>query len=95
MKRDAITDAEVEIEIARLNATEEVKLAQKEIRIKNRRRCYMAQLRSLEKRGKQLKKMGVTTENMESVLFGEPFEDQTDVRYGYATECRKDSLFAC
>lgn len=75
MKREAITDAEVEIEIARLRSTEEVKLAEKEIRIKNRRRCYMAQLRSLEKRGKQLKEMGITAENMEVALFGETIDD--------------------
>lgn len=74
MKRESISDAEVEIEIARLRSTEEVKLAEKEIRAKNRRRCYMAQLRYLEKRGKQLKEMGVTAENMETVLFGESFE---------------------
>ena len=75
MKREAISDVEVEIEIARLRSTEEVKLAEKEIRIKNRRRCYMAQLRTLEKRGKELKRMGVTAENMESVLFGDSVDD--------------------
>ena len=75
MKREAISDVEVEIEIARLRSTEEVKLAEKEMRIKNRRRCYMAQLRTLEKRGKQLKAMGITSENMEDVLFGEPDDD--------------------
>ena len=75
MKREAISDVEAEIEIARLRSTEEVKLAEKEMRIKNRRRCYMAQLRTLEKRGKQLKAMGITTENMEAVLFGEPDDD--------------------
>ena len=64
MKREAISDAEVELEIARLRATEEVKLAEKEMRIKNKRRMYMAQLRWLEKRGKQLKEMGVTESNM-------------------------------
>lgn len=75
MRRENLTDAEVEIEIARLNSSQEVKLAQKEIRIKNKRRCYMAQLRCLEKRGKQLKEMGITAENMEMVLFGTMSED--------------------
>ena len=75
MKSKAITDAEVEIEIARLRSTEEVRLAEKEIRIKNKRRWYLSQLRWLEKRGKQLKEMGVTSENMESVLFGEVIEE--------------------
>ena len=75
MPKQIFTDAEVELEILRLNNTEEVKLAQKEIRIKNRRRCYMAQLRTLERRGKQLKKMGITAENIEAVLFGESIEE--------------------
>ena len=75
MKREAISDAEVELEIARLRATEEVKLAEKEMRIKNKRRMYMAQLRWLEKRGKQLKEMGFTESNMEAVLFGEVIEE--------------------
>ena len=76
MPKQIFTDAEVELEILRLNNTEAVKLAQKEIRIKNKRRCYMAQLRSLERRGKQLMEMGITTENMESVLFGETLDDE-------------------
>lgn len=76
MPKQIFTDAEVELEIVRLNNTEAVKLAQKEIRIKNKRRCYMAQLRSLERRGKQLMEMGITTENMESVLFGENLDDE-------------------
>jgi hypothetical protein len=75
MPKQIFTDAEVELEIARLRETEEVKLAEKEIRIKNRRRCYMAQLRSLEKRGKQLLDMGITSENMEAVLFGENLDE--------------------
>jgi hypothetical protein len=29
----------------------------------------------MEKRGKELKKMGVTLDNMEHKLFGEPIED--------------------
>ena len=75
MPKQMFTDSEVELEILRLNNTEAVKLAQKEIRIKNKRRCYMAQLRSLEKRGKQLMQMGITAENIESVLFGEALEE--------------------
>ena len=69
--KDFMTDEQVEMEIARLNASEEVQLARKETSIKLRRRKYMYQLRYMEKRGEQLKKQGITLENMESVLFGE------------------------
>ena len=75
MRRENLTDEQVELEIARLRATEEVKLAEKEIRIKNKRRCYMAQLRYLEKRGAQLKAQGITSENIEATLFGEVIEE--------------------
>lgn len=71
MKRETLTDEQVELEIARLNATSEVKLAQKEIRIKNKRRIYMHHLRHLEKRGKELVKQGITFDNIEDKLFGD------------------------
>lgn len=71
MAKDFMTDEQVEMEIARLNASEEVQLAKKETRIKYKRRQYMYQLRCMEKRGEQLKKQGITLENMESVLFGD------------------------
>ena len=69
-----LTDEQVEMEISRLNASEEVQLARHETRIKNRRRQYMYQLRCLEKRGKQLIDAGITMENMEEVLFGSECE---------------------
>lgn len=75
MAKDWLTDEQVEEEIARLNASEEVQLAKKETRIKLRRRQYMYQLRCMEKRGKQLKAEGITLENMEVVLFGGEAED--------------------
>ena len=68
--RDILTDEQVEQEITRLLDSEEVKLAKKEQNILYRRRQYMYQLRSMEKRGKQLKADGVTLDNIESVLFG-------------------------
>ena len=74
-RNEILTDEQVEIEIERLLNSEEVKLAKKETRIKQRRRQYMWSLRSMEKRGKELKKMGVTLDNMEHQLFGEPIED--------------------
>lgn len=71
MAKDILTDEQVEIEIARLLASEEVQLAKKETQIKNRRRQYMYSLRTMEKRGRQLMNDGITMENIESALFGE------------------------
>lgn len=70
MAKDFLTDEQVEMEISRLVQSDEVALARREIRIKYKRRQFLYQLRSLEKRGKQLKKEGITMENMEEVLFG-------------------------
>lgn len=70
MKREFLTDEQVEAEISRLSKSEDVKLAKQETRIKNRRRQYMYQLRVMEKRGKELAELGVTSENMEQMLFG-------------------------
>lgn len=64
MKREFLTDEQVEAEISRLSKSEDVKLAKQETRIKNRRRQYM------EKRGKELAELGITSENMEQMLFG-------------------------
>lgn len=71
MAKDFLTDEQVELEISRLRGSDLVSLAKKEQRVKLRRRQYMYTLRQLEKRGKQLTEMGVTAENIESVLFGE------------------------
>ncbi len=65
------TDEQVEAEIARLNASEYVKLARKEQQIKYRRRQTMWTLQYMEARGKQLASEGITKENMEARLFGE------------------------
>ncbi len=64
------TDEQVEAEIARLHASEYVKLARKEQQIKYRRRQQMWTLQYMEARGKQLESMGITPENMEEMLFG-------------------------
>ena len=50
-----------------------MKLAKAEQRIKNRRRQYMYQLRTLEKRGKDLAEQGYTIENIET-MFEEEYE---------------------
>ena len=47
MARDIMTDESFKAEVERLKASENVKLAQKEIRLKNKRRKYLYQLRWL------------------------------------------------
>lgn len=70
------TDEQVEAEIARLNASEFVKLARKEQQIKYRRRQTMWTLQYMEARGKQLASEGITHENMETRLFGDGSGDE-------------------
>ena len=60
----------IDAEIERLKQTDEVKLAQKYQRLLNRKRKYMADLRWLEKRGKQLMKEGWTMDTID-LLFDE------------------------
>lgn len=66
----------IDAEIERLKKTDEVKLAQKYQRLLNRKRKYMADLRWLEKRGKQLMAEGWTIETIE-LLFKEIPEGET------------------
>lgn len=74
MAREYLTDEQVEMEIERLRMSDAVQLARKEVRIKYKRRQVMYQLRNLEKRGNQLKAQGITLENIEVELFGEPID---------------------
>lgn len=62
-----MTDAEVEEEIARLQASPYVKLAKKEERIRYRRRQQMYTLRMYEKRGKALEAAGVTMDKLDAL----------------------------
>lgn len=76
MPREILTDEQVELEIERLLNSDDVKLAKKETRIKLRRRQYMYSLRTMEKRGKELSKQGITLDNIEKELFGDtPIEE--------------------
>ena len=68
MAKDLFTDEQVEMEIERLQDSDDVKLAKKEMQIKYKRRQYMYQLRSYEKRGKQLAEQGLTLENIEAKM---------------------------
>lgn len=74
MAKEFLSDLEVEKEIERLLDSEAVKLAKKEQRILYKRRQYMYGLRTMEKRGKQLAKEGITMDNIEAKLFGSTAE---------------------
>lgn len=58
-------DELVDVEIERLKKLETVKLAQQEQRLRNRKRKYLADLRWLDKRGKQLMAEGWTQDTLE------------------------------
>ena len=68
MAKDFLTDEEVEREIARLSVSEEVKLARREQRLKYKRRQTLYVLRSLEKRGKELKEAGIDIHNIDAMI---------------------------
>lgn len=69
MKESAawLTDEEVEREIEKLNASEAVALARREVRLKYKRRQYLYQLRDLEKKGNALLKAGITREVLDAL----------------------------
>lgn len=68
MAKEFLTDELVEREIARLTATDAVKLARRELRLKYKRRQTLYTLRALEKRGKELEEAGITMENIEEMM---------------------------
>lgn len=65
-----LTDEEVEIEIAKLQQSEYVKLARKEERIRYRRRQQLYFLRQYEKKGKELAASGITMEILQKLAKG-------------------------
>jgi hypothetical protein len=75
MAKDFLTDEQVAREVERLKQSDFVKLAQKEIRLKNKQRKWLYQLRWLEKHGKQLAKDGITLENIEQQLAAIPIDE--------------------
>ena len=70
-----LTDEQVEAEIARLNESEAVALARRELRLRYRRRQRLYQLRDLEKKGKALMAAGITYEMLNQMYA----DDETDV----------------
>lgn len=75
MKRNNLTDAQVDTEIERLNASPYVKLARKERSVRYARRRYLYDLRNLELRGKELADAGYTLESLDALLISEETED--------------------
>lgn len=75
MKKELLTDQQVEMEIERLTHSEAVRLARAEQRIKYKRRQYMYQLRNMAKRGEQLAAEGYNLENIASLMLGDACEN--------------------
>lgn len=79
MAKSRISDEEVEQEIAQLQNSPYVKLAQQERRIRERRRMYLYGLRQLEKKGRAMSEAGITTEVLRNMYqnddFGEVYEE--------------------
>ena len=73
-----LTDAQVEQEIARLQQSPHVKLANQERRLRERRRMYLYSLRQLEKKGKELEAAGMTAEVLRSMYGSEPEFDYAE-----------------
>lgn len=71
MAKEFLTDEQVEAEIERLKASEAVKLAKYEERLKCRRRQYLYQLRSFEKKGKDMMAAGMTKEILDAIYNNE------------------------
>lgn len=74
MQRKITPEELVDAEIERLKKTDAVKLAQKEQRLLNRKRKYLADLRWLEKRGKALMAEGWTLDTLELLFMDIPEE---------------------
>lgn len=74
MPRKITLDELLDAEIARLRNTEAVKMAEKEMRLIYRKSKYLAQLRWMEKRGKQLMADGWTLDTLELLFKDIPEE---------------------
>lgn len=72
MARKYTPEELVDAEIDRLKKSDAVKLAQKEQRLIHRKRKYLADLRWLEKRGKQLIAEGWTFDTLELLFHDIP-----------------------
>jgi len=68
MPKTWLTEQAVEEEIARLKASENVKLARREARLKYKRRQTLYTLRALEKRGRELAADGYTIDTIDGLI---------------------------
>lgn len=75
-KSKFLTDEEVEREIERLNQSEAVALARREMRLRYRRRQRLYQLRDLEKKGKVLMAAGITYEILDEMYSSDASEEE-------------------
>lgn len=73
-----LTDEQVEMEIARLQQSPHVKLANQERRLREKRRMYLYGLRQLEKKGKELERAGITPDVLRSMYNSEPEFDYAE-----------------
>ena len=73
-----LTDEQVEQEIARLQQSQHVKLANKERRLREKRRMYLYGLRQLEKKCKELELAGITPDVLRSMYNSEPEFDYAE-----------------
>ena len=67
MAKKILTDEQVEKEIERLLESPLVKLAKKEEAIRYRRRQYLYNLKSYERKGRELAEAGITIEMLENM----------------------------
>lgn len=74
MAREILTDEEVEQEIARLQKSPYVKLANQEKRLREKRRMYLYSLRQLEKKGKALEEAGITYDVLRDMYVNDSLE---------------------
>lgn len=77
-----LTDEEVEAEIARLNASEAVALARREIRLKYRKRQRLYQLRDLEKKGQALMAAGITRDILDA-MYADDADDEEVIEINF------------
>lgn len=70
-----LTDEQVEQEIARLQQSPHVKLANQERRLREKRRMYLYSLRQLEKKGMELEAAGITAETLRRMYGSEEAEE--------------------
>lgn len=68
MKRQYVTDEEVEKELNELKESPYVKLARREDYLKNKYRKQLYKLRCLDKRGRELASQGITLDTIEEQI---------------------------